>query len=107
LNQGPAIQRIKAEYKGTGKSLRQFVLRRAHRYGGELAEVDSLAPFCIVFKSSACRAIGPLREDLDLSASLHDYFARIRHAGRIVAVALDAYVHWEESPSPAPLPPQS
>lgn len=102
-NHGATPQRIKADYKGTGKALRQFALRRAHRYGEELAEVDSLAPFCIVFKGSVCRAIGPLREDLDLSASLHDYFARLRQAGRTVAVALDAYVHWEESPSPASL----
>ncbi|MGB4780848.1 glycosyltransferase, partial [Candidatus Methylomirabilis sp.] len=34
-NGGAAPQRIKAEYKGTGKALRQFVLRRAHRYGEE------------------------------------------------------------------------
>src|SRR5574337_1382976 len=53
LNQGPATQRVKADYKGTGKALRQFALRRAHRYGEELAEVDGLIPFCIVFKGSA------------------------------------------------------
>jgi len=94
-NGGAAPQQIKAEYKGTGKALRQFALRRAHRYGEELAEVNGLAPFCIVFKSSACRSIGPLREDMDLSASLHDYFARLRQASRKVAVALDTYVHYE------------
>ncbi|WP_337289338.1 glycosyltransferase [Candidatus Methylomirabilis sp.] len=101
LNQGPATQRVKADYKGTGKALRQFALRRAHRYGEKLAEVDNLAPFCTIFKGSTCRAVEPLREDLDLSTSLHDYFARLRQAGCTVAVALDAYVHYEP---PADLP---
>lgn len=96
-NQGAAPQRVKAEYKGTGKALRQFALRRAHRYGEELAEVDSLAPFCIVFNPAACRPIGSLREDLDLIESLHDYVARLRQTGCTVGVALDAYVHCESS----------
>lgn len=94
-NQGATPQRVKAEYKGTGKALRQFALRRAHRYGEELAEVDSLTPFCIVFNPAACRLIGPLREDLDLMASLRNYFVRFREAGHILAVALDTYVHCE------------
>ena len=94
-NGGAAPQRIKAEYKGTGKSLRQFALRRAHRHAGEFATMNSPASFCLLFSRTACRSIGPLREDLDLAASLHDYFARFRQAGRKVAVALDTYAHYE------------
>jgi GT2 family glycosyltransferase len=95
-NHGSAPQQVKADYKGTGKALRQFALRRAHRYGGELAEVDSLAPFCLVFNCSACRQIGLLREDLELSAALSDYCARLQRADLTLAVALDAYVHVEQ-----------
>ncbi len=95
-NHGAAAQRVKADYKGTGKALRQFALRRAHRYGKQLVVTDNLAPSSIVFNPAVCRAIGPLREDLGLTASLTDYFTRITQAGHTVAVALDAYVHCPE-----------
>lgn len=96
MNDGLAPQQVKADYKGTGKALRQFVLRRAHRYGKQLAVTDHLVPSCIVFNPAVCRTIGPLREDLDLAASLADFGVRVREAGRTVATALDTYVHCDQ-----------
>jgi len=98
LNHGQSPQQVKADYRGTGKALRQFALRRAHRYGKQLAVTESLAPSCLVFKPAVCRAIGALREDLDLAASLADYVTRLRTAGSTVAVVLDAYAHCDGSP---------
>lgn len=95
MNHGAPGQRVKADYKGTGKALRQFALRRAHRYGKQLAVTDRLAPSCLVFNPAVCRTVGPLREDLDLAASLADYVTRLRTAGSTVAVALDAYAQCE------------
>jgi GT2 family glycosyltransferase len=97
MNDGPVPQQVKADYKGTGKALRQFALRRAHRFGKQLAATDHLAPSCIVLNPVVCRAIGSLREDLDLAASLADFSVRVREAGRPVAVALDTYVHCGQS----------
>jgi glycosyltransferase involved in cell wall biosynthesis/tetratricopeptide (TPR) repeat protein/SAM-dependent methyltransferase len=94
-NHAPTPQRVKADYKGTGKALRQFAIRQAHRHARQLKHVSSLAPFCLVFKSGACRQIGLFREDLDLSASLGDYFSRLQQAGYTLAVAFGAYVHRE------------
>lgn len=95
MNSGLTPQQVKADYRGIGKALRQFGVRRAHQYGKQLAVTESLAPSCIVFNPAACRSIGPLREDLDLAISLTDYFARIKQAGHTLAVALGAYVHCE------------
>ncbi|HWR20639.1 MAG TPA: hypothetical protein VN444_02120, partial [Verrucomicrobiae bacterium] len=95
MNDGLVPQQVKADYRGTGKALRRFGVRRAHQYGKQLAVTESLAPSCIVFNPAVCRSIGLLRKDLDLAVSLTDYFARIKQAGYAVAVALDAYVHCE------------
>ena len=99
INHGSVSQQVKADYKGICKALRQFALRRSHRYARQLADASTISPYCLVFNTAVCRQIGPLRDDLDLSDALKDYCARATQGGYRAAVALDVYVHREVTTS--------
>ncbi len=94
-NRGQSAQKVKIDYTGTGKSMRQFAVRRGQRFAKQTTNTVQLDSFCLLFDRAAFRTIGSLQDDRPLEIALVDYFERAAAAGNSVTVALDAYVHTE------------
>lgn len=87
-------QRIKCDYTGTGKSLRQFAVRRAHRHAKQWTPAAQLDAFCIALRPEAFRGV-PLDAGRDLDAALAAALGALDASGWQSGVALDAHVHRE------------